>query len=73
EQGAAQWHIMEITAEVRARAGRPFPSEPIRSLDAIHLATALEFVRAFPDLTVLSFDDRVLRNLAPLGLPGAAL
>ncbi len=48
-----------------------FPVEPIRTLDALHLASALELLRLFPDLTVLSFDRRIVENLAPLGL-GAA-
>ena len=32
----AGWVLMEISEEVRARAGRMFPAEPVRTLDAIH-------------------------------------
>jgi predicted nucleic acid-binding protein len=65
---SAGWTMMEITPEVRSRAAKTFPVEPIRTLDAIHLATALEFSKVFPDLSVLSFDQRILNNLEPLGL-----
>ena len=66
-----QWDMLEITPEIRIRAGEPFPIEPVRTLDAIHLATALRFARAFPGLPVLSFDERILKNLEPLGLTNA--
>lgn len=62
------WELMEITPEIRVRAGEPFPVEPARTLDAIHLATALQFARALPELSVLTFDERILANLEPLGL-----
>jgi hypothetical protein len=52
---------------VSQRAEDPFPSEPVRTLDAIHLASALFLRQAFPDLTVLSADDRVRANAAQLG------
>ncbi len=65
---SAGWTMMEITPEVRSRAAKAFPVEPVRTLDAIHLATALEFSKVFPDLLVLSFDRRILNNLEPLGL-----
>lgn len=59
---------MEITGSVLERSSRSFPVEPIRTLDAIHLATALEFLDAFPDLRVLTFDRRVQENAEALGL-----
>jgi predicted nucleic acid-binding protein len=64
----ARWMRMAVTDQVLARAGRPFPVEPVRTLDAIHLATALEFAAVFPDLRVLSFDQRVSRNAEALGI-----
>ena len=67
-RGKAGWILMEISEEVRLRAGRVFPVEPLRTLDAIHLATALIFMRVFPDLQLLSFDDRILKNARPLGI-----
>jgi len=65
---SARWALLELTESVRARASEPFPIEPVRSLDAIHLATALEASALYPDLEVLSFDQRIIDNLIPLGL-----
>ena len=59
---------MAVTSDVLARAGRAFPVEPVRTLDAIHLATALEFVATYPDLRILSFDERVRSNAEALGI-----
>jgi hypothetical protein len=42
--------------------------EPVRSPDAIHLATSPGFLRIFPDLQVLSFDGCVMRNAGALGI-----
>lgn len=64
----ASWVRMAVTDGVLARAGSPFPVEPVRTLDAIHLATALELATAFPDLHVLSFDRRVRNNAEALGI-----
>jgi predicted nucleic acid-binding protein len=64
----AGWIMMEITEEVRSRASGMFPVEPVRTLDAIHLATALIFMRAFPDLQLLSYDERILEYARPLGI-----
>lgn len=63
-----QWIMMEMTSPIRKRAGGLFPVEPVRSLDAIHLATMLEAIKSFPDLQVESCDERILSNLEPLGL-----
>jgi predicted nucleic acid-binding protein len=62
------WIFLEMNSSVRDRAARPFPVEPIRSLDAIHLSTAIEFIQIYHDLYVLSFDKRIVDNLGPLGL-----
>lgn len=70
-RAASGWDLMEITADIRARAAEALPAEPVRTLDAIHLATMLDLVRVFPDLSVLSSDARILANLEPLGLPRA--
>src|SRR5262249_53264306 len=65
----ASWMGMTISEEILERASRRFPVEPVRTLDAIHLATALEFLKTFPDLRILSFDERILRNAESLGIP----
>ena len=64
----AGWILMEISEDVRSRASRFFPAEPARTLDAIHLATALVFTRAFPSLKILAHDQRILRNATALGI-----
>jgi uncharacterized protein with PIN domain len=63
----AGWMVMAVSEEVLARTSRPFPVEPVRTLDAIHLATALAFMKALPDLRILSFDARILENARALG------
>jgi hypothetical protein len=41
------------------RARKPFPAEPIRTVDAIHLAAALTARACLAGLGLLSLDDRV--------------
>ena len=67
-EASADWSVLEITPDIRMRAAEPFTIEPVRTLDAIHLSTALLFARAFPGLSVLTFDERIVSNLEPLGL-----
>lgn len=64
---ATRWETMSISASVIERARRPFPVEPVRSLDAIHLATALELRIVAPEVQFLSLDKRVLENAVRLG------
>ena len=64
---AAQWHLLRISPEIVDRVRQPFPHEPIRTLDAIHLASALVARRMFPDLELLCLDDRIRRAADPLG------
>ncbi|HEV8585341.1 MAG TPA: PIN domain-containing protein [Methylomirabilota bacterium] len=54
-----QWSLMRVDTDVVARARRPFPVEPIRTLDAVHLASALLARSAVADLTLLALDSRV--------------
>jgi predicted nucleic acid-binding protein len=64
----AAWIEMAVTDPVLDRLGRPFPVEPVRTLDGIHLATALEFTRAFPELGILTLDRRIADNAVALGI-----
>jgi hypothetical protein len=60
-------HVVGITSDVLARSRRPFPEEPIRTLDAIHLATA-ELLDEPPILmTIITRDRRIERNAKALG------
>lgn len=64
---SVRWHVLRIADDVVERSRRPFPSEPVRSLDAIHLASALVARSALPGLRMLSIDDRVRENAKALG------
>ena len=65
---SAHWHVLRVSEAVVDRARQPFPGEPIRTLDAIHLATALVARAAIANLQLLSLDDRVRRAAKGLGL-----
>jgi len=65
---ASHWHVLRIGPEVVERARQPFPGEPIRTLDAIHLASALVARAAVARLEVLSLDDRIRRAASMLGM-----
>ena len=68
----ARLHRIEITAAIRATAGA-YPEPALRSLDAIHLATA-DLLRA-SDLTITAFvtyDKRLADAAAQLGFTVAA-
>jgi predicted nucleic acid-binding protein len=65
---ASHWQILRIAPEIVERARQPFPGEPIRTLDAIHLASALVARTAIAGLTLLSLDDRVRKAGKKLGL-----
>jgi predicted nucleic acid-binding protein len=66
---AARWHILHIASEIIDRSKQPFPDEPIRTLDALHLASALTARAAIAGLEILSLDERVRKSAKKLGLP----
>lgn len=68
ESRARHWTLMAIGPAVIDRARRPFPVEPIRTLDALHMASALGAKEAFDDLVMLSFDHRVRAAARAVGL-----
>jgi len=67
-RAAAHWNLLRIGDEVVERARRPFPAEPLRALDAIHLASALMAAASMPGLVLLTFDRRIRRAARQLGL-----
>jgi predicted nucleic acid-binding protein len=67
DDAGASWHILDITDRVADRARGAFPREPVRTLDALHLASALAFSEALGPIRILSLDDRVRENGAALG------
>ena len=59
--------ILDVDRAVLARVRRPFPIEPIRTLDAVHLATT-ELLGEAPQLvTIVTRDVRVRDNARALG------
>ena len=59
-------YIVSVTDAVLERAGRPFPIEPICTLDAVHLATA-ELLESPQFVTMVTRDRRVQQNANALG------
>jgi hypothetical protein len=56
-----------LDEEVIDRARNRFPCEPVRSLDALHLASALVAARAAVGTALLSLDDRIRKAGRVLG------
>ena len=71
---ASHWHMLRIGPEVVARSRQPFQGDPIRTVDAIHLSSALVARSAVAGLEMLSLDERVRKAAGRLGVrsvPGA--
>lgn len=64
---SAHWTMLPLAPQVMDRARHRFPKESIRTLDALHLASALTAKAAAPGLVVLSLDDQVRANARALG------
>ncbi|HVO33929.1 MAG TPA: PIN domain-containing protein [Gemmatimonadales bacterium] len=65
---SAGWALLEMSGPALDRARAAFPAEPVRTLDAIHLAAAIEFHEALGALALLSLDARVRANASAMGL-----
>jgi predicted nucleic acid-binding protein len=63
----ARVSLVELVPAVLARALEPFPV-PVRTLDALHLATAHHLVAARQRVQIATFDDRLARAAVALGL-----
>jgi hypothetical protein len=59
-------YVVAVTDTVLARVRRPFPIEPIRTLDAVHLATA-ELIGEPAQVAIVTRDGRVRENAEALG------
>jgi predicted nucleic acid-binding protein len=60
-------YLVAVTDDILARVRHPFPVEPVRTLDAVHLAT-VEALGEPPQLTaVVTRDQRVRDNARALG------
>ena len=59
--------IISVVEAVLTRAGRAFPVEPVRTLDAIHLATLEVLGEPLALVTVVTRDVRIRENALALG------
>ncbi len=59
--------LVGVTEAVLARVGRPIPVAPIRTLDAVHLATAEALGEPPALVTIVTRDARVRDNARALG------
>lgn len=64
--------LLELLPNVLARALDPFPT-PVRTLDALHLASMAFLRERDGSLALASYDDRLVASAAALGIPIAAL
>jgi predicted nucleic acid-binding protein len=62
------WDVLSVSDHVAEIARGAFPNEPVRTLDALHLASARVLSDAMGPLHMLSLDDRLRRNAAELGM-----
>jgi predicted nucleic acid-binding protein len=59
--------VFPVTDDVLVRVGKPFAVEPVRTLDAIHLATAAALADEPQLLTILTRDGRIRANALATG------
>ncbi len=63
--------MMELRPDVLVRATEPFPA-PVRTLDALHLASILFLRERVPTIELASYDDRLSVAARALGIRIAA-
>lgn len=59
--------VLDVDRAVLARVRHPFPIEPVRTLDAVHLATVERLDQASRRVTVVTRDARVRENAKAFG------
>lgn len=64
---ASDWSLLRMSPQIVARAREPFPEEPLRTLAALHMASALHARVALPAIALLSLDHRIRRVGERLG------
>jgi predicted nucleic acid-binding protein len=62
-------YVVAVTDDILARARRPFPVEPVRTLDAVHIATVESLGEPPQLMSVVTRDHRVRDNAKALGYP----
>lgn len=61
------WSVVRLVRDVIDRARRPFPIEPVRALDALHLAAAVVVRERVEGVAMLALDNRVRNNARQMG------
>ena len=64
----SSWASRPIDDAVLQRGRAAFPVEPIRALDALHVATAVLWHDTVEEVVVFSYDQRVRDNAEALGM-----
>ena len=64
---AGYWRVYGVTDAVLHRVRQPFPREPVRTLDAVHLSTAILYGLEAAPPVILSTDQVVRANAEALG------
>lgn len=59
QQAEQSWDVYALTDPVLMRARLPMPGDPVRTLDALHVATMVALRESVGPVTVLSLDERV--------------
>jgi len=60
-------YVVAVTDDILARVRRPFPVEPVRTLDAVHIATVESLAEAPQLMAIVTRDHRVRENATALG------
>ena len=60
-------YVVAVTDDVLARVRRPFPVEPVRTLDAVHIATVESLGEPPQLIAIVTRDHRVRENAKALG------
>jgi predicted nucleic acid-binding protein len=58
---------LRLSGDIIDRARHAFPAEPIRTLDALHLASALAARASVPGVELLTLDEQLRRAGTQLG------
>jgi len=59
--------VVHISSDILGRVGQPFAAEPLRALDAIHLASSESLVEDPHELVVVTRDKRIEANARAIG------
>lgn len=62
------WALLRLSPEIVERARGPFPEGPVRSLDALHLASVAKVAEFEPGVVLLAHDKRLRRSAIAMGL-----